>query len=114
EAIILLEKERDELQSSNNILKTLQEKLELISKEITDTEELQKSKTKESGVVEQSIKTHQEVIEECNQTLETLLKDERQSFFPQIEKEIKGIVLSIKNIDRTEKDLRIEKNKEKD
>ncbi len=114
EAIISLEKERDELQSSNNILKTLQEKLELVSKEIKDTEELQKSKTKESGGVEQNIKTHQETIEECNQTLKTLLEDERQTFFLQIEKEIEGIVLSIKNIDKAEKDLRIDKNKEKD
>jgi len=114
EAIISLEKERDELQSSNNILKTLQEKLELVSKEITDTEELQKSKTKESGVYEQNIKTHQEAIEDCNQILKTLLEDERQTFFPQIEKEIEGIVLTIKFIDKAEKDLRIEKNKEKD
>jgi uncharacterized protein YPO0396 len=114
EAIVLLKKESDELQSSNNILKTLQEKLALVTKDITDTETLQKSKTKESGVVEQNIKSHQEVIEECNQTLITLLEDERQSFFPQIEEEIEGIVLSIKNIDKTEKDLRIDKNKEKD
>lgn len=114
ETIILLEKERDELHSSNNILKTLQEKLESVTKEITNTEILQKSKTKEIGVVEQSIKSHHEVIEECNQTLKTLLENERQSFFHQIEKEIEGIVLSIKNIDKAEKDLRLDKNKEKD
>lgn len=114
EAIILLEKESDELQSSNNILKTLQEKLELVTKEITDTEKLQKSQTKESGVIEQNIKTYLDEIEQCNQTLETLLEVERQKFFPQIEKEIEAIVLSIKNIEKVEKDLRIEKNKEKE
>jgi uncharacterized protein YPO0396 len=114
DAIIQLGKERAELESSNNILKTLQEKLESVTKEITDTETLQKSKTKESGVIEQSIISHQEVIEECNQTLKTLLENERQSFFPQIEKEIEGIVLNIRNIDKAEKDLRIDKNKEKD
>lgn len=114
ETIILLEKERDELHSSNNILKTLQEKLESVTLEITNTEILQTSKTKEIGVVEQSIKSHHEVIEKCNQTLKTLLENERQSFFHQIEKEIEGIVLSIKNIDKAEKNLRLDKNKEKD
>lgn len=114
EAIILLEKERVELQSSNNILNTLQEKLVLLIKEISDTEEQQKSKTKESGVIERNIETNKEVIEECNQTLKTLLEDEKQNYFPQIEKEIEAIVLSVKNVDKTEKDLRIDKNGEKD
>ena len=112
--IVKLENERDELQNSNDILKTLQGKLESVIKEIAETEESQKVKTKESGVIEQNIETDKELTDECKKTVETLLENERKAFYPQIEKEIEELTLSIKSIDKIEKDLRAEKSKEKD
>ncbi|MEJ7682780.1 MAG: SbcC/MukB-like Walker B domain-containing protein [Segetibacter sp.] len=95
-------------------LKHFRRNLSFVTKEISETEELKRLKTKESGVFEKSIETYTEQINECTQSITTLSENERQASYRQIESEIQGNNLSIKNIDKIEKDLRNEKSNEKD
>ena len=102
--IAKLGKEKEELGNSNNILKTLQEKLEIITNEILDLEgkksELQGSK----GIQVEKIANNEEAVKECMTVSETLTSEEKQEFFPKIDTEITDKELTVKNIDK-EKDV---------
>lgn len=113
EAVIQLEKEREELQGSNNVLKTLQQRLETIQQEINEQEKTKEGLLEIRGTRGDKVKTYNEEIEECNTTSNTLLQSERETFFPKIDGEINDDVYTIKNIDKGRENLLREKNEER-
>lgn len=113
EAIIQLEKERDEFQNSNNLLKTLQEKLVAVQGEISDQEKLQKEKLGDERSLQDKVKEHKEEITECTTTVNTLLQEEKEKYYPKIEKEIKNIVYTVKNIYKVRDNIAKELNEER-
>ncbi|MCL5978210.1 MAG: AAA family ATPase [Nitrospirae bacterium] len=113
EAIILLENERDELQKSNDILQTLQQKLKNVTTEIEEHEKLQRGLLGDERSFNEKVKANKEEIEECKAIVNTLLQDERETFYPKIDEEIKDAVYNVKNIDKTRENLLKEKNEER-
>ena len=113
EAIILLEKERDELQGSNDILQTLQKRLEVIEGEIKEQEKIKKELLGDERSCGDKIKTNNEEIGECKATVNSLLQNERESFYPKIDEEIKDAVYTVKSIDKAKENLLKEKNEER-
>ncbi len=118
ENIILLEKEKSELEKSNDKLKTLQEKLDLVIVEISKSEENKTGKTKEVGNLEEKIINNKASIVESQLILKIFLENEKQNLTSEItaaiETEMAEISLTIKNIDKTEKELKDKQNNEKD
>lgn len=112
-AIIQLEKEKNELQSSNNILKTLEDKLIAIQAEIIEQEKLQKEKLGDERSYRDKIAAYTEEITECTSTVNTLLQEERESFYPKLEKELTETDYTVKNIDKARENLQKEKNEER-
>ncbi|NNV55051.1 ATP-binding protein [Limnovirga soli] len=113
EAITKLENERNELQDSNNILKTLQEKLIVVQSEITEQEKLQKEKLGDERSLKDKVKEYGDEVTECTSTVNTLLQGEKEKFYPKIEQEIKDITYTIKNIDKVRDNLVRELNEER-
>ena len=112
ETVNLLEKEQDELKNSNDKLKTFQIQLEQVTAEIAENEAIKITKTKDAGNLEKNIENSNIAITEAHQTLKTVA--EKQNFFPLIENEIEKNILTIKNIDKIEKELNNKQNDEKD
>lgn len=113
DAIIELEKEREELQSSNNILKTLQEKLLVIQGEISEQEKLQKEKLGDERSLQDKIKEHGDEKTECTVIANTLLEDEKAKFYPKIEQEVKDATYTVKSIDKVRDTFTKELNEER-
>lgn len=113
DAIIQLEKEREELQSSNNILKTLQEKLVAIQSEISEQEKLQKEKLGDERSLQDKIKEHGDEKTECTVIANTLLEDEKAKFYPKIEQEVKDTTYTVKSIDKVRDTFTKELNEER-
>lgn len=113
DAITKLENERNELQGSNNILKTLQEKLVVVQGEITEQEKLQKEKLGDERSLKDKVKEYSDEITECTTTVNTLLQEEKEKFYPKIEQEIKDITYTVKNIDKVRDNLVRELNEER-
>jgi uncharacterized protein YPO0396 len=112
-AIAGFEKERMELQNSNNLLQTLQLQLEAVQQEITEQEKAKSELLEAKGKLDDRIQNSKEEIEECKEIAATLHQEERTQFYPQIEEELKGSPLSVKNIDRTKETLLGAKNAER-
>lgn len=113
DAVTKLENERDELQRSNNILKTLQEKLILIQGEITEQEKFQKEKLGDERSLQDKVEEYGEEITECTSTVNTLLQEEKEKFYPKIENEIKDTPYTVKSIDKVRDNLVKELNEER-
>jgi len=113
ETITKLVNERNELQDSNNILKTLQEKLVVVQSEITEQEKLQKEKLGDERSLKDKVKEYGDEVTECTSTVNTLLQGEKEKFYPKIEQEIKDITYTIKNIDKVRDNLVRELNEER-
>lgn len=113
DAITKLENERNELQGSNNILKTLQDKLVVVQGEITEQEKLQKEKLGDERSLKDKVKEYGDEITECTTTVNTLLQEEKEKFYPKIEQEIKDITYTLKNIDKVRDNLVRELNEER-
>lgn len=105
ESIILLEKERDELQNSNNLLKTLQGRLEIVQSEIKEQEGLKAKTLEAKGKLDDKIETSKTEIGKCEQALINILQEEIETFYPKIETEIQEIQLTIKTIDDVKSNL---------
>ncbi|MBX2896394.1 MAG: hypothetical protein KF763_13175 [Cyclobacteriaceae bacterium] len=114
EAIVQLEKERDELRNSNDIFRTLQAQLESIQNEIKDHEKSKDKLLETRGQLNGKIVSHKEDIEICRKIVDTLQQNEIESFFAKIEKETEDQIYTIKSIDGIRDDLFTKKNKEKD
>lgn len=113
EAITKLENERDELQGSNNILKTLQDKLAIIQSEITEKERLHREKLGDERSFQDKIKEYKEEISECNITVDTLLPDEKEYFYPKIENEIKEVTYTVRSVDKVRDNIVKELNEDR-
>jgi len=113
EAIILLEKERDELQKSNNKLQTFQKLLDDVQKEIKEQEALQAKALEGKGKLDGKIETSSAEIEKCKGIANTLLQTEVEIFYPKIDEELKDIILTAKNIDDSKTELLSAKNNER-
>lgn len=113
-AIASLEKERNELESTNNILKTLNERLAEVTKEITELETEQSVALQTKGSIESKLQEYYEDVIECDNTVDSLNVEERGKYFPLIENEIENIELSIKNIGKVRDDLFKKKNTQRE
>ena len=113
DAIIQLEKERDDLQNSNNLLKTLQEKSVAIQAEINEQEKLQREKLGDERSNQDKVKSYKDEIAECSTVVNTLLQEEKHKFYPKVEKEIKDIAYSVKNIDKVRDNIVKELNEDR-
>lgn len=112
-AIAELEKERDILQSSNDILKTLQENLNEVKTEISSLEESQSKYNQDIGRLNDKSINNKDEIKVCEETVNSLLKNKIEVFYPQIEEEIKDSILTVKNIDKEKETLQRNKNDER-
>jgi len=99
DAIIQLEKERDELQDSNNILKTLQGRLEIVQSEIKEQEGLKAKALEGKGKLDDKVETSKTEIGKCEQALLTILQEEVEAYYPKIDAELQDFHLTIKTID---------------
>ena len=113
EAIIKLEKEREDLQNSNDVLKTLQEKLTIVQLEIVEQEKLQKEKLGDERTLQDKVKEYKDEISECSTLIDLLLQEEKEKFFPKIEHEIKDLPYTVKSIDKVRDGLIKELNEER-
>lgn len=113
-AIVSLEKERNELESTNNILKTLNERLVEVIKQITELETEQSVALQTKGSIEGKLQEYYEDVIECDSTVDSLNVEERGKYFPLIETEIQSIELSIKNISKVRDDLFRKKNTQRE
>jgi len=105
DAIIQLEKERAELQNSNNLLKTLQGRLEIVQGEIKEQEGLKAKALEAKGKLDDKIETGKTEIGKCEQALINILQEEIETYYPNIETEIQEIQLTIKTIDDVKSNL---------
>jgi len=113
DAIIQLEKERDELQSSNNILKTLQGRLATVQGEINEQERLQREKLGDERSNQDKVKVYKDEITECISIANSIGQEEREFCYPKVEKEIEDVVYTLKSVDRIRENLLKEKNEER-
>jgi uncharacterized protein YPO0396 len=113
-AITDLEKERYELENSNDVLKTLNTKLNAVSKEINELETERSTAEQVKGNVEGKLKEYYEDVIDCDNTVDLLQPAERDKYFSLIDKEIENIELSIKNIIKVRDDLFRKKNAQRD
>jgi len=99
DAIIQLEHERNELQSSNNILKTLQGRLEIVQGEIKEQVGVQAKTLEAKGKLDEKIETSKAEIEKCKQALTSIRQEEAEIYYPKIDVELQKNQLTIKTID---------------
>lgn len=100
EAIIQLEKEREELHNSNDLLKTLQAKLASIQEEITVQEDTHKLKVGDERTLKDKITEYNDEIVECTKISDTLTQEEKEKYYPKIEQENKETDYSVKSSDK--------------
>ena len=105
DVVIQLEKERDELQNSNDILKTLQEKLIAVDYEIKEHEKQQREKLGDERSFQDKGAEYKNEILECITITNTLHQKEKEKFYPKIEHEIKDIPYTVKSIDKVRDNL---------
>ncbi len=91
DAIVELEKERNLLQNSNDLLKTLQENLLVVQQEIADQEKLLKEKLGDERSLQDKVSQYKEEITACFVTVNTLNEKEKERFYPKIAREIKDV-----------------------
>ncbi len=113
DAIVELEKERNLLQNSNDLLKTLQENLQFIQGEIAGQEKLLKEKLGDERSLQDKVKEHKDEITACITTVNTLLEEEKVIFYSKIANEMKDISYTAKTIDRTRDNLTRELNEDR-
>jgi uncharacterized protein YPO0396 len=113
DAMTKLEKERDELQESNNILQTLQKRLEAVQNEISEQEELKGKALEAKGKLDEKIETGNTEIEKCRSIAAILLQTEAEIYYPKIDEELEKVKLTVKTIDDARTDLLSAKNTER-
>ncbi len=113
DTIIELEKERDELENTNDLLKTLQEQLARVQNEITEQEKQQREGLADETTHKNKVEANKQEIADCTTTVNTLLQQERDFYYPKIGKEIEEIVYTVKTIEKTKDALLKEKNEER-
>lgn len=108
-----LEKERAELQNSNNIFQTLQAQLVAVENEIIEQEKTKTKTSEAKGKLDAKIESSNIEIEKCKSIASILLQAEIEIFYPKIDEEVKGINLTVKSIDDAKTNLLAAKNTER-
>jgi len=112
-----LNQEKFDIETSNDKLKWLQDKVAIVDEEIKKLAEEQTSKTENRGKIKGNIDDYKEEITNSQSITNTILKEEAEIYYPKIDKLIENIILTYKNADKTREDLKtkyIGKNGEKD
>jgi len=107
--INLLEKEKEELQNSNDILKTLNKRLEEVNREVKELDGARSKADQEKGNLDGKLNDYYAEVIECDSMVDLLSQGEREKYFPVLENEINGIALTIKNIVRVRDELHKQK-----
>ncbi|MCU0442335.1 MAG: AAA family ATPase [Bacteroidia bacterium] len=98
-AIEKLKQEKYDLQTSNNVLATLQKQLDDLLLEIQGINQRLTDKSEEIGGEKDRIKGYQEQKTHTQQQKELILQHDADMFYPKIEELLVGQDLTIKNID---------------
>lgn len=112
-----LKQEKDTLENSNDILKSLQEQLEVVKGEIIELDRKQKAKSEEIGGIKTNISDYGNAIESSRSVQQQLIQEEVETYYPKIDELISGVTLTFKNVDAVARDLNkkfTDKNGEKD
>jgi len=104
--ITSLQREQQELKNSNNILQTLQDKLDAILNTIKIQLEQEKELTKTVGSIESEVKLYQTQLEKCLQDREPYFKPEAIPFYASLEALVAEKKLTVKNIDTIANSIR--------
>lgn len=108
-AINKLEKERDDLQNSSDILKIMNKRLEEVVREIKELDAARSKADQEKGNLDGKLNDHYAEIIECDNTADLLSRDEKEKFFPLLENEAADIELTIKNVIKVRDELHKQK-----
>jgi uncharacterized protein YPO0396 len=100
-----LEREREDLQISNNVLQTLQEQLSKVQKEIETLEQHKSEALQLKGKMDQKILDSTVETGECRKMSGPLTPQEKETIYPQIEADLKELALTIRNVDKTKDNL---------
>lgn len=113
EAITQLEQERDEIKDSSNILRTLEQRLEVVLQEIAEQELAKNGLLETKGSLTNRTTTYSEEIEDCHAIVKIIHEDEKKVFYPKIDAELTEQNYTIRSIDRTRESFLQEKTKER-
>lgn len=113
EAIVQLEKERDEIKGSNNILSTLEQRLELVQQEINEQEKAKEGLLESRGGLADKIKTYSTEIDDCKEALKISPEIGNQAYHSIIDAETEDISFTIRSIDRSRENYLKDKNEER-
>jgi uncharacterized protein YPO0396 len=113
EAIVQLENERNELKTSNNILNTLEQRLEAVLGEISAQEETKKGLLENKGDLSGKIKTYRNEIFDCREIVGTLSEGEGDKYYPIIDAETEDLVFTIRSIDKSRQKFLEDKDEER-
>ncbi|MFZ4426594.1 MAG: ATP-binding protein [Saprospiraceae bacterium] len=100
DAIVELQKERETLQNSNDLLKTLEEKYAAVNADIAALDEQLRAKVGDERSLSDHIRKCKDDISECTATISDLPDEIKTAFYPKIEQEIKAVDYTVKSIDR--------------
>ncbi|HTF17798.1 MAG TPA: ATP-binding protein [Chryseolinea sp.] len=106
-AITSLEHERDELQSTSNVLNTLQKRLDTTTNEVQSLESEKDDLIGRRGILSTKVEEYQQEIEECRKAMNALTESEVGIWFPKIEGQLVDAkrIYTVKNIDKTREDF---------
>lgn len=104
--IELLTKEKQELEKSSNQLQVLRKRLLILKENIDKLSKNRDFTLQEKSKLSQLINNYQEELEICNNYKDVITREQKDKYFPEIEKFInKNQKLSIKNIDLVHNEL---------
>jgi uncharacterized protein YPO0396 len=104
-AITLLEGERNELQGSNDLLKTLQEQTGIVQEEIATQERLLRERLGDERSLRDKITEYAAVMNECVLMANNVVQEEKELLYEKIEQELKETAYTIKSIERVKENM---------
>ena len=113
EAIIELQKEKEALQNSNDLLKTLEEQYAAVKAEIIALEEQYNKKVGDRRSQKDHIQKNKDEISECAVAISELDEGIKTVFYPKIEQEIKEVFDTTKAMDRARETVTKDLNEER-
>ncbi|MDR0603500.1 MAG: hypothetical protein LBG80_04255 [Bacteroidales bacterium] len=112
-----LKQESAKIETSNNVLKSLQDSLRKVEIEISQLDDEKQSKNKIIGGIETNIQNYKEEIITCQSTKNTIFQKEIELYYPKIDKLIEQFTITFQNINTINNKLRdryMEKDGERD
>lgn len=112
-AIAAFEKEKEDLENSNDVLKTLQAQLISVENDIKEQEDIKRKTLETKGKLDSKIQDSKEEMEECEYDVNKLPPNKQAILYPKIEEELEEVILDVKRIDRTRRVLEEERSEER-